>query len=68
MKSPAPDNYIMSLADFFESDAGSELWFSKLATWLQIHTTIQFNQLFWVVFHWGLALLWVATCSHCGCQ
>ena len=68
MKSPAPDNYIMSLADFFESDAGSELWFSKLAAWLQIHTTIQFNQLFWVVFHWGLALLWVATCSHCGCQ
>ena len=68
MKSPAPDNYIMSLADFFESDAGSELWFSKLAAWLQIHTTIQFNQLFWVVFHWGLALFWVATCSHCGCQ
>ena len=64
MKTPAPDNYIMSLADFFGSDAGSELWFNKLATWLQIHITIQSTSLS----GWELALLWVATCSHSGCQ
>ena len=36
MKSPAPDNYIMSLADFYSADTGPEIWYNKLVTWLPV--------------------------------
>ena len=34
MKGPGPEHFIMALAEFYGSDQASELWISKLVSWI----------------------------------